>query len=608
VLDARPFLNVRALGDSITGSVGSPQSHASLQDNSARATALASGDYDEDGITDLLSAHATASGGFLILRLGNVRAIYPHSIEAARLKPDGSASASPFIGPALIFELVETPDFLAAGDFDADGHWDVVTASSAGTSLYLYSGDGRGAFAPPRLFGLPGSVTHVLSGEVNRADGLADLAVAVAGPNGAKVLVFESPRGALSSDPETVHLQTRASGLVVQDMNNDSFADIAVGTGRELAVVSGRDRHSLVGKGPGSQATAAIVGRQDLPFTVTSLVAGNFTASPGDEFALLGDDGAIHVVSRALKDNLNQIAEWKHDLLTPVVSSRSAKLIRADLSTSSMDDLLITDTVNNQLSLVIPESAMESTTSEERKAGFRTVVALDSSPTAVLPMRLNADAISDLVILKSNSSMPVLVLSAQLTFTVSNPNDAGPGSLRAAITLANSNSGLDLIDFNISPGGPQTITPLSALPTITDPVTIDGTTQPGFGGTPIIELNGSSVPPGTNGLLITAGSSTVRGLVINRFPGNSDAIELQTNGGNIIEGNFLGTDSSGTLALPNGTGVFINGPPNNTVGGTTSAARNLISGNGRGIAVLGIGARGNLVQGNFIWHQRRREC
>src|SRR4030095_6600236 len=144
-------------------------------------------------------------------------------------------------------------------------------------------------------------------------------------------------------------------------------------------------------------------------------------------------------------------------------------------------------------------------------------------------------------------------------------------------------------------------TPLSALPTITGPVTIDGTTQPGFSGTPIIEINGSSTPPGTNGLLITAGSSTVRGLLINRFPGNSDAIEIQTNGGNIVEGNFLGTDFAGNVAQPNGIGVFINGSPNNTVGGTTLSARNLISGNGgAGIRILGVSSTGNVVRGNFI--------
>src|SRR5712692_9164441 len=67
----------------------------------------------------------------------------------------------------------------------------------------------------------------------------------------------------------------------------------------------------------------------------------------------------------------------------------------------------------------------------------------------------------------------------------------GVCTLRAAIEEANATAATDTIAFNIPGSGPYTIRPTSALPTITDPVTIDGTTQPGFAGTPIIELDGS---------------------------------------------------------------------------------------------------------------------
>ena len=77
------------------------------------------------------------------------------------------------------------------------------------------------------------------------------------------------------------------------------------------------------------------------------------------------------------------------------------------------------------------------------------------------------------------------------TFTVTNTDDSGAGSLRQAILDANANPGLDTIAFDIGGVGHQTIQPLSALPTITDPVIIDGGTQDGFAGTPIIEIDGS---------------------------------------------------------------------------------------------------------------------
>ena len=80
-------------------------------------------------------------------------------------------------------------------------------------------------------------------------------------------------------------------------------------------------------------------------------------------------------------------------------------------------------------------------------------------------------------------------------FTVTNTNDSGPGSLRQAILNAEAIAGRDVIRFNIPELGSHTIQPLSGLPEIFDPIVIDGTTQPGFAGKPIIELDGSKAMP-----------------------------------------------------------------------------------------------------------------
>src|SRR6185369_3392923 len=142
-----------------------------------------------------------------------------------------------------------------------------------------------------------------------------------------------------------------------------------------------------------------------------------------------------------------------------------------------------------------------------------------------------------------------------------NTNDSGVGSLRQAIIEANNNPGLDTISFNIG-SGPQTITPAQRLPDITDPVVIDGTTQPGFSGTPIIELNGAVQLDG-NGLFITAGNSTVRSLALNSF---FNGIVLAVNGGNRIEGCYIGTDITGMIAKRNDfTGINIT-VSNNVIG------------------------------------------
>jgi hypothetical protein len=185
-------------------------------------------------------------------------------------------------------------------------------------------------------------------------------------------------------------------------------------------------------------------------------------------------------------------------------------------------------------------------------------------------------------------------------FTVTNTDDSGPGSLRQAILDANANPGLDTIAFNIGRGGVQTIAPRSALPSVRDSAVIDGTTQPGYAGRPLIVLDGSGAGANVNGLTIAVGgNSTVKGLVINGFSLNG--IDLLA-GGTVLQGNYLGTDATGTRALGNGFhGVFIDHSPNNTVGG--AGAGNLIAGNhGDGVYIIGTNgtAPGNVVRGNDI--------
>ena len=152
------------------------------------------------------------------------------------------------------------------------------------------------------------------------------------------------------------------------------------------------------------------------------------------------------------------------------------------------------------------------------------------------------------------------------TFTVTNTADSGLGSLRWAITNANANPGPDTITFQIKGTAPFTINLSSALPDVTDPVTIDATTQPGYSGTPVVELNGTNTAAGSVGLQLDSGFNTVLGLAINRFPAQG----IVLNGvSNVIQGNFIGTDTTGTLARGNGSfGIWVKSA-GNQIGGTT---------------------------------------
>ena len=211
--------------------------------------------------------------------------------------------------------------------------------------------------------------------------------------------------------------------------------------------------------------------------------------------------------------------------------------------------------------------------------------------------------LAPIVPLAGSSPLAVALTAPASMFVVTTAGDSGAGSLRQAILDANAHSGADTIVFNIPGSGLHTITPSTALPTISDPVTIDGSTQPGFTGSPIIELNGSQAGANVDGLRITAGSSVVSGLVINRF--SSDGVELSGNGGNIVEGCFIGTDATGTVDRGNAFRGLNIASSNNTIGGTAAAARNVISGNDNTGIFMTAGTTGNLVQGNFIGTERR---
>ena len=195
-------------------------------------------------------------------------------------------------------------------------------------------------------------------------------------------------------------------------------------------------------------------------------------------------------------------------------------------------------------------------------------------------------------------------------FTVTKVADTNDGfcnadcSLREAIVAANAHPGTDSIAFNIGTGL-KTLFPTSQLPTISDPVVVDGTTQPGFSGAPIIEIDGSNAGA-VPGLIINAGNSTVRGLIINGF--RSIALQLLNNGNNVVAGNYFGTNAAGTAThggtQNNGIAILAS-TPNNIIGGTTAADRNIISGNknvnvSSGIWLQGATATGNKIIGNYI--------
>jgi hypothetical protein len=162
----------------------------------------------------------------------------------------------------------------------------------------------------------------------------------------------------------------------------------------------------------------------------------------------------------------------------------------------------------------------------------------------------------------SSADPPEAAASCNLVVTTT--ANSGPGSLREAINCANTDSILDTITFDIPGTGVKTISPTSALPTITAPVIIDGYTQPGAspntnslqlgheaqGSNAVLLIEISAPTSSGNGLTINADNTTIRGLVINGFGIQVRVSDISPHGhsGIVIEGNYLGTNPAGTTA------------------------------------------------------------
>src|SRR5437870_4919209 len=766
-----PRLSLANGHDLLSTYQGPAKLQRALEQNEAQALSLASADFDEDGIPDLVGGYAYAGRGIITVHRGNADSIYPNTPEARQRKADGTFTAAPFVSPALVIGLEAPADFLGAGDFDADGHWDIVFAVRGGMALHFLPGDGKGGFGPEKELRLIGGVTALVAGEINRPDGLTDLVVGIDGEEGSQVCVFEGPLGAMHAEPEVFSVPHAATSLALGQLDDHYAMDLVIASGNELLVIHGRDRKLTLPAEDQVTVHPPEISERAFPFSIRAATTGEFTGDGFTDVALLTDDGSVEALAqpgisntewqqlkaRAISKTTEppnigartgfaeatelpsshlryDIAQWTSQTLTASASTTATSLIPVRVSASRADDLVVLDHSDRKMLVITPRSidsrpdASDSklTTQTDSVASFD----VDGAPVAMLPMRLDSDALTDLVVLRGDTVAPAIALTAppksstrvepvqpeaflfsnpsQITifdaplgtapparaepypstisvaglsgkltkvrvglnnlshsrpsdidillvgpggqsvllmsdagggnavnniylafdddastsvpsstgissgtykptdindgsvdffpapapqppfanalgvFTsspngtwslyvvddqvgnsgtitggwslslltdtsppqsrpilVNNTNDSGPGSFRQAIIDANLNVGPDTINFNIG-SGPQTITPASALPEITEALTIDATTQPGFAGRPIIEIDGTNTGPfagvTTGVLVVRAGKSVVRGLVINRY--NNSAVALFDAGQNIVEENF----------------------------------------------------------------------
>ncbi|MFN7965987.1 MAG: CSLREA domain-containing protein [Acidobacteriota bacterium] len=388
---------------------------------------------------------------------------------------------TPFLATLLLSTVwLTTPSrasdsWTALGDWGARASIDQVRATVGEQSLQW------GGITIP----LPAPITALAAGEFDRADGLADLLVAV---RGGTLLVFESPRGALVVPPLTIPLGHEVDSIQLRRVDDDPWWD---------AVLRGDDGNTV----------------------------------------LFGRDRALS--RNPYGDPVESAQQWRRESLDP-------------------SHVMLLDT-----SATPPATRGKDST-------FVVNSAADTSDAAI-----------------GNGSCATAT---------------GECTLRAAIEEANATPGADTITFSLGSGTP-TIAPTSALPSIIETLSILGNT----GGATRVELSGVSAGAGADGLRLgtlgglSSSSSALKSLVINRFSGVGVRIETASN---TIEDCYLGSDASGAGSVSgnSGGGLLITGSAanGNTIGGSSTSVRNLISGNGAAGVTIADGAHDNSVRGNRI--------
>ena len=556
-------------------------------EGSVRPLSLVSGDFDEDGVSDIVCGYAASGGGFLILQRGDpgwkdLTPLATGSTEAL--------SEAPFLPEASVIEVNQIPRFVEVGDFNADGHLDLVLADLSAGTLTQLLGDGDGHFIAGWEVLLPGRLTTLAAGDVNRSDGLVDILVGSEGTTGPALLVFEGPDGALSHPPEVIELPSPAVALDVAQLDDHYPFDIAVAMDTEILIVQGRDRKLSHPQSERLAVSPPKVSRYSFAYRILSMVAGDFVSDYDDELALLSDEGRIHILERKEQEYLetrSQPSGWPgpRGTYATLSASKSAsnefplpRLLRTRISTLPHDDLVLVDSLDQSIHLVLTDSSdLEKPTRNSTRTVTETAVpwpvrlSVLGQPVAVLPMRLNVDALSDLVVLSDGlrPSVSFVTTHGSSSFVVDDAGDdgdgdrtdgkcatgpcqdgvcTGPCTLRAAVDQANSSGG-GSITFSLPPGTLIETISRRGLSLTANGITIDGTR----GGIPGIIFSGGGGDELTAGITIQASNCMVKGLVLHKWqggrisrPGRGIIVLEGTNSNNHIEGNYVGTDFEGT--------------------------------------------------------------
>jgi predicted outer membrane repeat protein len=468
----------RNLTEALRGSQAQPRSVASI--------VLAG-----DAVPDLIAGYSWNGMGVVTVQHGNPDAFVPKD-ESVFVRMQQGYNPDSLLPTADAYPVPEAVDFLQVGDFNHDNRKDVLAAARGG-DLFLLAGDGRGRLEAAEQISLPGKVTAMTAGEFRAADGWTDVAVAVDGPSGPALLIYDGVEG-LQGAPMSFPLNAPASAIQIAGLDNDSFVDMAVAAGNEIDIIHGWGRKQSVD--PQSRLQ-----RINLNSSARDMAVGFFiwNRAVSNQIAVLSDDGTVRILEPAGSDarpfSAEEIALFWHvraNAKREIIDVESLKgwqpsetvtwttarqfatnsslaaeavsqsvLQRSHISFQETDDLLLLDGSQHKLNIVRQRDAQAGVQTEAlASTNDLTTVSLDAADATeavlALPQKLNGER--SLVMMQRQTASPILVpLAPTATPAVDRFDDpvvttAGSGaaactgasndcSLRGAVLIANANPG-----------------------------------------------------------------------------------------------------------------------------------------------------------------------
>ena len=336
-----------------SGSFGTP---ISLQVNGREPEVAATGDFNNDGFADIVTANESTPGNISILLGGGngtfstVPALItvgnePHSVVVADLNKDGRAdliTTNTASGNVSVLLGAGNGTFSApvgynagagaaaatVGDFNGDGKLDIATANLNANTVSILTGNGLGGFSAPTSVVVGSSPYGIVSGDFN-GDGKLDFATA----NDSDVSVVLGNGNGTFNAVKSFAVGKGVSAIATADLNGDKVLDIVTSN------FDSNDASVLIGKGDGTFESEVYFSVGAGPFGVAigdvdgdgklDLVTPNITA--GNASVLLNQTTLISLKSPLVDGSAEKTASITADLTTGTLTINSSPVIKANI-------------------------------------------------------------------------------------------------------------------------------------------------------------------------------------------------------------------------------------------------------------------------------------